>query len=71
MRFIWPPTPATFWIQVGVTGAVEKVVPLATSSESGFSTAALAAADSLKFSPAQKKGQPVEAWTQMSIAPAQ
>jgi len=65
------PTPATFWIQVGATGAVERVVPLATSSESEFSAAALAAAQNLKFMPAQKNGQPVEAWTQVPISPAQ
>ncbi|HXY70571.1 MAG TPA: protein kinase [Gemmatimonadales bacterium] len=66
-----PPTPATFWIQVGTTGAIEKVVPLQTSNQSDFSTAALAAAQTLKFNPAQKGGQPVEAWTQVPISPAQ
>ena len=65
-----PPTPATFWVQVGSTGAVESVLPLATSSDGDFSQAALAAAQSMKFNPAQKSGQPVEAWTQIAISPA-
>ena len=63
------PTPATFWIEVGADGAVEKVVPLTTSSDGDFSTAALGAAQSLKFNPALKSGQPVEAWTQVAISP--
>ncbi len=66
-----PPTPATFWVHVGATGAVESVIPIATSSDDRFSTAALAAADSMKFNPAQKGGQPVEAWTQIAISPQQ
>ena len=65
------PTPATFRIQVGAAGQVENVVALQTSSETDFSTAALAAAKSLKFNPALKSGQPVEAWTQVPISPAQ
>ncbi|HXY18776.1 MAG TPA: TonB family protein [Gemmatimonadales bacterium] len=65
------PTAATFWIQVGADGQVENVVALQTSSETDFSNAALAAARSLKFNPAQKSGQPVEAWTQVLISPAQ
>jgi hypothetical protein len=66
-----PPTPATFWVQVSVTGTVESVVPIATSSDGAFSTAALAAAQSMKFNPAQKGGQSVEAWTQIAISPQQ
>jgi TonB family protein len=63
------PTPATFWVQVSATGAAERVQPLATSSDTEFSRAALAAAQTMKFNPAQKKGQPVEAWTQIAIIP--
>ena len=66
-----PPTPATFWIQVSANGAVENVLPIATSSDGDFSAAALAMAQNLKFNPAQKSGQPVEAWTQIAISPAQ
>jgi TonB family protein len=65
------PTPATFWVQVGATGAVESVVPIATSSDGDFSTAALTAAQTMKFNPARKDGQPVEAWTQIAILPQQ
>jgi len=65
------PTPATFWVQVGVTGAAERVRPIATSSDGDFSTAALAAAQAMKFNPAQKSGAPVEAWTQIAISPQQ
>ena len=65
------PTPAVFWIQVGADGAALKVLPLQTSSETDFSTAALAAAKSLRFNPARKSGQPVEAWTQVAISPAE
>ena len=36
-----------------------------------FSVAALNAAKTLQFTPAQKDGQPVEAWTQIAISPAQ
>ena len=66
-----PPTAATFWIQVGASGAEESVLPIATSSDDDFSTAALAAVKALKFNPAQKNGQPVESWTQIAISPAQ
>jgi hypothetical protein len=65
------PTPATFWVQVAATGSVERVQPLATSSDADFSAAALAAAQSMKFNPAQKKGQAVEAWTQIALSPQQ
>ncbi len=65
------PTPATFWVQVSETGTVESVIPIATSSDGEFSTAALTAAQSMKFNPAQKSGQPVEAWTQIAISPQQ
>ena len=65
------PTPATFWIQVGADGTAEKVVPLSTSSDGDFSTAALAAAQAMKFNPATKSGQPVEAWTQIAISPGE
>jgi hypothetical protein len=65
------PTPATFWVQVSATGTVERVQPLATSSDAGFSSAALSAAQTMKFNAARKKGQPVEAWTQIAISPQQ
>jgi TonB family protein len=65
------PTPATFWVQISAAGTVESVVPIATSSDGDFSTAALAAAQTMKFNPAHKSGQPVEAWTQIAISPAQ
>ncbi len=65
------PTPATFWIQVSATGQTERVVPLATSSDGDFSAAALQAAKAMKFTPAMKQGQPVEAWTQIPIVPSQ
>jgi len=66
-----PPTPATFWVQVSATGEVENVAPIETSSDGTFSTDALAAARTMKFNPAQKGGQPVEAWTQIAISPQQ
>jgi hypothetical protein len=65
------PTPATFWVQVGAAGAIESVLPLETSSDGDFSRAALAAAQALRFNPAQKKGRPVESWTQIAILPQQ
>ncbi len=65
------PTPATFWVQVGADGSVERAQPLATSSDPDFSKAAMAVVQGLKFNPAQKKGQPVEAWTQIAIYPQQ
>ena len=65
------PTPATFWVQVSATGAVENVRPIQTSSDGAFSTAALTAAQGMKFNPAQKNGQPVEAWTQIAVYPQQ
>jgi hypothetical protein len=65
------PTPPTFWVRVSETGAVLDVRPVATSSDAEFSVAALNAAKRLQFTPAQKDGQPVEAWTQIAISPAQ
>ncbi len=65
------PTPATFWVQVSASGGVENVMPIATSSDGAFSASALAAAQALKFNPAQKSGRPVEAWTQIAVSPAQ
>ena len=65
-----PPTPPTFWVRVSAAGEVLDVRPIATSSDDKFSVAALNAAKSYKFTPAQKQGQPVEAWTQIAITPA-
>jgi len=66
-----PPTPPTFWVRVSETGAVLDVKPVATSSDTDFSMAALDAVKQLRFNPAQKAGRPVEAWTQIAITPAQ
>jgi TonB family protein len=65
------PTPATFWVRVTASGGVTSVRPLATSSDTAFSTAALAAARDVKFTPALKDGRPVEAWTQIAVMPGQ
>ena len=65
-----PPTPPTFWVHVSDTGAVLDVLPIKTSSDDAFSQAALDAAKSYKFIPAQKGGRPVEAWMQIAISPA-
>jgi TonB family protein len=66
-----PPTPATFWIRLSATGAVEGVRPLVTSSDPRFSDQALARAKTMKFNPAVKNGGPVAAWTQIAVVPAQ
>ena len=66
-----PPTPPTFWVRVSASGTVLDVRPIATSTDDQFSVAALAAAKDYRFTPAQKQGQPVEAWTQIAISPAQ
>jgi hypothetical protein len=65
------PTPPTFWVRVSETGAVREVRPVATSSDTDFSVAALSAASALQFAPGRKDGRPVEAWTQIAIAPSQ
>jgi hypothetical protein len=65
------PTPPTFWIRVSEAGAVLDVRPVATSSDAGFSVAALNAAKTLQFNPAQKGGHPVPAWTQIAVMPSQ
>ena len=65
------PTPPTFWVRVSETGTVIDVRPVATSSDTDFSMAALDEVKNFKFTPAQKDGRPVEAWTQIAISPAQ
>jgi hypothetical protein len=65
------PSPATFWIRVSASGTVQDVRPLATSTDAGFSLAALNAVKTMTFNPAQKGGRPVEAWTQIAVTPGQ
>jgi len=66
-----PPSQPTFWVRVSEGGTVLDVQPIATSSDAKFSLAALDAAKTFTFDPAQKNGRPVEAWTQIAIRPAQ
>jgi hypothetical protein len=66
-----PPTPPTFWVRVSDAGTVLDVQPKTTSSDEGFSIAAQNAVKDFKFNPAQKNGQPVEAWTQIFVTAAQ
>ena len=66
-----PPTAPIFWVRVSDAGAVLDVRPVATSSDDDFSKAALDAAKDYRFNPAQKKGRPVESWTQIAITPSQ
>jgi len=66
-----PPTAPTFWVHVSDAGTVLDVQPKSTSSDERFSIAAQSAVKDFRFSPAQKGGRSVEAWTQIAISPAQ
>jgi hypothetical protein len=57
--------PAEFWIFVGLSGASEEVRLLRSSGNQTFDKAARAIASSLEWTPAQRGGAAVSAWTQM------
>ena len=61
------PTPPVLWVHVGTDGAVHDVRVVTASNEARFTDAARRAARELTFSPAQKAGRPVAAWTQLAI----
>ncbi len=61
------PTPPVLWVRVGGDGAVKEVRVALASNEPDFTEAGKRVAARLRFSPAQKGGRPVAAWTQVPI----
>ncbi len=61
------PTPPVLWVRVGSDGVVKEVRVATASTEPDFTEAAKRVAARLTFSPAQKGGRPVAAWTQVAI----
>ena len=59
--------PTEFWIYVGLSGASEEVRLLRSSGNRVFDRAARAIALSLEWTPAQRNGAAVGAWTQLSF----
>ena len=62
--------PTEFWVFVGLSGASEEIRLLRSSGTPAFDRAARAIATALEWTPAQKNGAAVGAWTQMVFPPA-
>ncbi len=63
------PTPATLGIQVNVDGSVIEVRIVTGSDIAAFTAAAINFANSIRYNPAQKDGQPVIGWTRQVFFP--
>jgi hypothetical protein len=61
------PTPPVLWVRVGTDGTVKEVRVALASNEPDFTEAGKRVGARLRFSPAQKGGRPVAAWTQVPI----
>jgi predicted Ser/Thr protein kinase len=63
--------PAEFWIYVGLSGASEEIRLLRSSGSSVFDRSARTIARSLEWTPAQRNGAAVGAWTQLAFPASQ
>ncbi len=62
------PSAPNLWLLVGVDGTVHEIRVAAASNQPQFTEAAKRAAQRLHFTPAQKSGAAVAAWTRVSIS---
>ncbi len=63
------PTEAILAIRVGADGSVSRVLQVRPSNVAQFTILALRFAREMQFTPAQKDGRPIAAWTQLPLQP--